>query len=303
MRKLFLVPCLCLLATAWLAGQTITVTAPAAGATWCLGGAVTINWNAPGVGGPISIKLRRAGAPDAPPVLDIAAATANSGSCAWTIPASLPPGSYLVRVRTVSDAPLVYGDSGDFTIAACGAPPPAPPPAAAPIVMQAIIDPCLMQQNAMTDLVLEDVQFMLIYHGDMPPTDSTTLVYQYSFVIYNAGPKCLTSLKWKMTYHPLNANYRRKDLLPCGQFDSSRGQWVLRAGERKRIGGYLNKASICSGIMPGGEGLISLIRIIVDPDNDHRETNEGNNSTAGAGCTPDGYVIIDFPEHLCDREW
>jgi hypothetical protein len=98
--------------------QSITVTSPAAGNVWSIGSAHAITWTATGVSGPLSIKLRLAGAPDAPPVMDIAASTENDGMFSWTVPATLGPGNYLVRVRTVSDAPLVYDDSADFAVTA-----------------------------------------------------------------------------------------------------------------------------------------------------------------------------------------
>ena len=58
-------------AAAWavspaLWGQSITVTAPAAGSEWCAGTTQVIAWTSSGVAGPLSIKLRLAGAPDAP---------------------------------------------------------------------------------------------------------------------------------------------------------------------------------------------------------------------------------------------
>jgi hypothetical protein len=121
-RKLWFV-----LAAAWaispvLWGQSITVTAPAAGSEWCAGTTQVITWTSSGVAGPLSIKLRLAGAPDAPPVMDIVASTENVGAFSWPVPATLAAGRYLVRVRTVSDAPLVYDDSADFTVCAAAGP-------------------------------------------------------------------------------------------------------------------------------------------------------------------------------------
>jgi hypothetical protein len=118
MKKAFWLTFAAILAMGFaLGGQSITVTAPAAGSEWLAGSSHAITWTSSRVAGPLSIKLRRAGAPDAPPVLDIAASTENDGTFSWTIPSSLAAGSYLVRVRTVSESPLVYGDSADFRIA------------------------------------------------------------------------------------------------------------------------------------------------------------------------------------------
>jgi hypothetical protein len=106
-------------APAW--GQIITVTSPAAGVAWCKGSTQTITWTSSGVAGPLSIKLRLADVPDAPPVADISASTDNDGTYSWTIPDSVTAGNYVIRVRTVSESPLVYDDSAAFSIAACSA--------------------------------------------------------------------------------------------------------------------------------------------------------------------------------------
>jgi hypothetical protein len=124
-RPLF-IALFCCLAAGMLSGQSITVTAPAGGESWCLGNTAAINWTSSGVAGPIAVKLRLADAPDADAVLSIVDSMGNTGSCRWAIPATLAPGRYLVRVRTVSSDPLVYDDSAAFAIVAC-----APPPAAA----------------------------------------------------------------------------------------------------------------------------------------------------------------------------
>jgi hypothetical protein len=97
--------------------QSITVISPVAGSAWFTGTTCAITWTSTGVSGPLSIKLRQANAPDAPPVLEIVASTENDGTFSWPVPATLAPGSYLVRVRTVADSPLVYDDSGAFSIA------------------------------------------------------------------------------------------------------------------------------------------------------------------------------------------
>jgi hypothetical protein len=126
-KTLLLVVVLMTLGT-FLAGQSITVTSPGTGATWAIGSTHPITWTSSGVGGPVAIKLRLANAPDAPPVLDIVASTDNDGSYSWTIPSSVAAGSYLVRVRTVSDSPLVYDDGDNFQIVSALPPPPPPLP-------------------------------------------------------------------------------------------------------------------------------------------------------------------------------
>ncbi len=120
-----------------LAGQSITVTSPAAGNTWGIGGIYTIAWTSAGVTGPLSIRLRLADQPTAEAVLVIAASAAESGSLSWTIPGSVSPGSYKIRVRTTAMNPAIAGDSGIFQIAPALPPPPPPPPPAS----LAMLDP------------------------------------------------------------------------------------------------------------------------------------------------------------------
>jgi hypothetical protein len=107
-----------------LAAQTITVTSPDTGTDhvggWCVGSTHEITWTSSGVNQPLTIALRHAGsAPDAAPALVIASGEANDGSFSWTIPASVAPGSYFIRIRT--DDATVRGDGQNFTIHAAPA--------------------------------------------------------------------------------------------------------------------------------------------------------------------------------------
>jgi hypothetical protein len=120
MKKTFLLSAVILLLLAPLSAQTITVTWPN-GSRWCIGSNYAITWMSSGVTGNVDIILRQAGAPSAPPVLGIAAGTANDGSEGWTVPPSVAPGKYLVRIRSV-DSPEVFDDSVDFEIKDCSAP-------------------------------------------------------------------------------------------------------------------------------------------------------------------------------------
>lgn len=105
-------------AGAFLHGQSFTVTSPAADEEWCIGGTHVIRWRSSGIGGEVAIKLR----PEAGSVITIKSSLVNSGSFSWTIPATVPPGRYRVRVRTVSEDPYHYDDSDLFTIKNCPAP-------------------------------------------------------------------------------------------------------------------------------------------------------------------------------------
>lgn len=97
-----------------LAGPTITVTAPRAGAHWCLGQTYRVAWSSPGTAENVAIQLARTGAPPRTLVPE----TKDDGSEDVTVPAALEPGTYVVRVRTLR-RPVIVGDSPALSIAAC----------------------------------------------------------------------------------------------------------------------------------------------------------------------------------------
>lgn len=102
-----------------LSGQTIIVTSPAAGNTWCVGGTYTITWTKSGnMDARVLIRLKNGNSV----LLTISSDTANSGTFPWTIPAQVAPGQYYVRVKTLNNA--VTGDSETFSIAPALPPPP-----------------------------------------------------------------------------------------------------------------------------------------------------------------------------------
>jgi hypothetical protein len=98
--------------------QSINVVQPAAGAVWTIGGTYKIQWTAPGVtGSAVKIALWQGSAF----VMDIAASASIGAPFAWTIPSSLSPGTYKIRVKAVGAN--VLGISGNFNIAAAATPP------------------------------------------------------------------------------------------------------------------------------------------------------------------------------------
>jgi hypothetical protein len=107
---------ICLLAVSTVSGwaQTITVTQPSAGAVWKKGETRMIQWTKQGdTGANVKIVLRKTGQTAA--VLEIADPAPNSGSFPWTIPASVPEGTYFIRVRSKTNT-QVTDDSGEFQI-------------------------------------------------------------------------------------------------------------------------------------------------------------------------------------------
>ena len=104
---------LCLLAvSAW--SQTITISSPAEGVVWKQGETKNIQWTKQGeTGVNVRIVLRAPGQTAA--VLEIADPAPNSGSFSWTIPATVPPGTYYIRVRSVTNSQAT-DDSGQFQI-------------------------------------------------------------------------------------------------------------------------------------------------------------------------------------------
>jgi hypothetical protein len=120
MKKLLLIAAMAAITmNVALLGQSITVTAPTAGNDWCLGSAHTITWTKSGdMQNTVVIRLKTPGAVATdPPVVEISAGTANDGSFPWTVPASVPPGDYVLWVRTLDSA--VIGNSGIFHISDC----------------------------------------------------------------------------------------------------------------------------------------------------------------------------------------
>jgi hypothetical protein len=105
-------------------GQVITITAPAAGAAWCIGGSYTITWTKTGaMDDTVSIRLRPRGGGDAG-LRILINRTENDGSYGpWVVPADVTPGEYFIRINTTDGA--VTASSGVFNIAACTEPPPA----------------------------------------------------------------------------------------------------------------------------------------------------------------------------------
>ncbi len=106
---------LCLLSVSvW--SQTITVTSPGAGVVWKQGETRMIQWTKEGNSGAnVRIVLRAPG--QTAPVLEIADTAPNSGSFSWTIPATVPAGAYVIRVRSISNN-QIQDDSGQFQIQA-----------------------------------------------------------------------------------------------------------------------------------------------------------------------------------------
>ncbi len=115
------------LVSALLGAAWIRVTEPNAGSEWCLGKTHTIEWtksaDAPGT---VTIRLRRAGAPDSERAVQVIARDiANDLSEPWPVPNDLPEGRYFVRVQCSGE---IMGDSPNFTIKSCFFPMiPAPP--------------------------------------------------------------------------------------------------------------------------------------------------------------------------------
>ena len=93
----------------------INVTKPFAGSSWARKGKqkTKIKWQTTGsVGNKVSIELWRNGQY----VSSIKGGTNNDGGFGWDIPNKMPTGDgYTVRVRS-KDNPLIYGESGSFTI-------------------------------------------------------------------------------------------------------------------------------------------------------------------------------------------
>jgi hypothetical protein len=114
MMPRILLSILVLSVSAW--SQIITVFSPAAGAVWKQGETKTIQWTKQGeTGATVRIALRAPGQTDA--VLEIADPAPNTGSYSWTIPATVAPATYIIRVRSKSNNQAT-DDSDQFQIQA-----------------------------------------------------------------------------------------------------------------------------------------------------------------------------------------
>jgi len=128
--------------TAVLTGQTISVTVPAGGESWETGRKYTIRWTHSGkMADTVKIVLLAGGAWAA----DIVDSTDNDGSCGWTIPAAVRPGTYVVRVKTTDNA--IMATSKAFAIL--------PATAAEPVIEK--VTPA--QAEAGTEIVLKGKNF------------------------------------------------------------------------------------------------------------------------------------------------
>ena len=104
-----------------LTAAEIRVTNPNASSNWYVGTAYAITWTTSGdMPDRVTIRLRRAGSPASEPAVEvISPGTSLTGPCRWTIPDSVAPGRYFVRVKTIggtAERPDVTGDSAAFTI-------------------------------------------------------------------------------------------------------------------------------------------------------------------------------------------
>ena len=112
-KKLFIFLIALFFLSALVFAQSITVASPHSGDTWYKGKTYTIQWTKTGtVGNFVKIKLRNSTSTAV--VLDIKSQIPNNGNYNWLIPASVPPGNYVIRVRTMDNK--VSGDSGAFLI-------------------------------------------------------------------------------------------------------------------------------------------------------------------------------------------
>ena len=97
---------------------SITVTAPAAGATWNVGSSQTVTWMSSNVTGSVNIKLSTDGGATFPITLGLPN-TANDGTETITAPNN-PSTTCRVRVESASNTSVFGNNPGNFTIASPG---------------------------------------------------------------------------------------------------------------------------------------------------------------------------------------
>lgn len=110
MKKTFCIFSIVFLVCAFLGAAEIIVTSPAAGVNWCQRSEHAITWTVAGrMDSNVKIVLRTDRI-----ILTISESTANDGSFTWRVPATVTPGSYVIRVRTVDNT--VQGNSPAFNV-------------------------------------------------------------------------------------------------------------------------------------------------------------------------------------------
>lgn len=121
LRKFFLLPVLILgfFSVAPLANAaTLTITAPAAGASWQAGTTHTITWTPSG--GILLVLINLIKISTNTTVLTISSGASNTGSYSWTIPAALAPltNDYKIYVQRSPSLAIDWGYSSPFSITA-----------------------------------------------------------------------------------------------------------------------------------------------------------------------------------------
>lgn len=84
--------------------------------TWCNGQSHSIKWTKSGNMNS-NVKIRLYNSTGTNKILNITNSTANDGNYDWNIPATVSPGEYRIRVKTVDN--LVFDDSSTFLISDC----------------------------------------------------------------------------------------------------------------------------------------------------------------------------------------
>ncbi|MDQ1266557.1 MAG: Choice-of-anchor protein [Bacteroidota bacterium] len=101
------------------AASSVSLTAPAAGTSWCQGTQHDITWTSSGITN-IKIELSSDGGASYPTTL-VASAPASAGSFTWNIPAGQSPGNiYKIRLSDASNSSK-KSESGNFSVAGAAA--------------------------------------------------------------------------------------------------------------------------------------------------------------------------------------
>jgi hypothetical protein len=90
---------------------TITVLTPGEGDDWPVGSSHTISWTVTGsMNDTVKIRLMQGDVK----ILGISDSTANDGQFSWTVPSTITPGNYYIRVKTIDN--IVEGNGEIFNI-------------------------------------------------------------------------------------------------------------------------------------------------------------------------------------------
>jgi hypothetical protein len=155
------------------------------------------------------------------------------------------------------------------------------------VVQDGLARPGLPEGTQPGGLVLNDCQAHVLGQTDIElvSVDFTYKIFgkfSYRIVFRNAGPRCLRSLKFRISYpHQGQDRTYEEIVVPAGA-----DGWLIKAGETRSFTGEFDRHKIPSDAfikevdseVQEISFMLNGLKITLDPGNEISETNEGNNT-------------------------